>query len=205
MLLSTKRFQGARALARDGYGGQVEDVYFDDVAWQVRYLVLREDDRMPPREHLVRAQAIEPPASARDIRLALSRDEIAHCPEIDEDPPVSHQFDIGREPYYGTPTFLTWGRRALSDPHLRSAMVVIGYVVQAQNGPFGHVADLILDSDGWAIRTLVVDGGGWLPGKSAFVPASAVERIDWAGRQVCLHMTRAQIGTARRSSIGTFA
>jgi transcription elongation GreA/GreB family factor len=46
MLLSTKRLQGERARARDGDAGRIEDVYFEDAHWQVRYVVVEQEARM---------------------------------------------------------------------------------------------------------------------------------------------------------------
>ncbi|HZQ75271.1 MAG TPA: PRC-barrel domain-containing protein [Burkholderiales bacterium] len=201
MLLSARRLQGERVRAMDGDAGRIDDVYFDDASWSVRYMVVRDDRRIPEKEHLVPSRAVAPPAAGRRLAFTLRRDEIEHCPGIESDPPVSYQFDVGRVAYYGDETFLTWGVRASSNPHLRASSIVIGYNVHAKDGGFGHVTDLVLDSERWAVKALVVTAG-WLPGKSWLVDTAAVEGIDWAERCIHLRMTRAQIRNAQSSLVG---
>ena len=201
MLLSAKRLQGERARARDGDAGRIEDVYFEDSHWQVRYVVVEQDARMRQHERLVPPGALEAPTAENPLRLALNRSEIDALPEIESDPPVSLQFDIGRSAYYGTPTFLTWAVRAASNPHLHSAAIVIGYGVQAQDGPCGHVVDVLVESEGWSVKALVV-AGGWLAGKPLLVDAAAVEGIDWAERCVRLRVTRAEFRKTGSSLVG---
>jgi hypothetical protein len=201
MLLSAKGLQGERARARDGDAGRIEDVYFEDSHWQVRYLVVEQEARLQQHERLVPPAALEPPTPEKPLRLALSRSDIEALPEVESDPPVSLQFDIGRSAYYGEPTFLTWGVRAASNPHLHSAAIVIGYGVRAQDGPCGHVVDLLVESEGWSIKALVV-AAGWLGGKPLLVDAAQVEGIDWADRCVRLRNTRAQARSAHSSLQG---
>jgi hypothetical protein len=201
MLLSAKRLQGERVRARDGDAGRIDDVYFDDGSWRVRYVLVRDDRRIPEREHLVAPKAIDSPSTGKRLAFLLSRDEIEHCPGIESDPPVSWQFDAGRMAYYGYETFLTWGVRASSNPHLRASSIVIGYGVQARDGGLGHVTDLVLDSDGWTVKAMVVSAG-WLPGKPVLVDTAAVERIDWAERCIRIRLMRAEVRSAQSSLIG---
>jgi hypothetical protein len=192
MLLSAKRLQGERVRARDGDAGRIDDLYFDDGDWGVRHIVVRDDRRIPEREHLVPVSAVAAPASGERLAFTLSRAQIEQCPGIESDPPVSYQFDAGRIAYYGNPTFLTWGVRAMSNPRLRSAGIVIGYGVRAHDGDSGQVSDLLIESEGWTLGALVV-APSWLSGRPTLVSAKAIERIDWPGRCVHLHIDRAQV------------
>jgi uncharacterized protein YrrD len=196
MLLSAKRLQGERVRARDGDAGRIDDVYFDDGDWSVRHLVVRDDRRIPEREHLVSPQAVVGPAPGERLTLALSRSDIDNCPGADTDPPISYQFDAGRMAFYGDSTFLTWGIRAASNPHLRAASIVIGYDVRAQDGVLGHVADLLIESQGWGVKAFVV-APRWLTGKPILVDAKSVQAIFWAERCIQLELTKEQIRNAR--------
>jgi sporulation protein YlmC with PRC-barrel domain len=66
-----------------------------------------------------------------------------------------------------------------NDPHLRSLNEVEGYDIKATDGEIGHVEDLIVDTDNWAIRYLVVDTRDWIPGSKKVLIAP--EWINWIG------------------------
>jgi hypothetical protein len=184
MLRSVKALCGDVVLAPDGDAGIVVDIYFDDNNWGVRFLVVDTGHIMPQRRVL-----IAPVSVIRDqptdplIRVLLSRREIEQSPEMDSALPVSRQFDHPR-------------RRAASDPHLRSSDVVIGYTVQALDGPAGRLSDLVLDGHTWTIRRLVVDTGKHLPGPRVLLLPHAVNWIEWPFRRIHVGLTRE---TVRRS------
>jgi uncharacterized protein YrrD len=82
------------------------------------------------------------------------------------------------------------------DPHLRSAHVVTGYDVQGSDGAVGHVEDFLIDSEGWAVRYIIVDTKNWWPGGHVLVAPGWVESIDWAGRIVRMSHSRDEIKNA---------
>ena len=51
-----------------------------------------------------------------------------------------------------------------SDPHLRSALQLLGAEVHAIDYHAGRLDDLLVDNAAWAIRQLVVDTRAWLLG-----------------------------------------
>ncbi|MGE3649333.1 MAG: PRC-barrel domain containing protein, partial [Reyranellaceae bacterium] len=54
---------------------------------------------------------------------------------------------------------------AQHDSHLRSGREVTGYHIRATDDSVGHVQDLLIDTDAWAIRYVLVDTRNWLPGR----------------------------------------
>lgn len=76
---------------------------------------------------------------------------------------------------------------------LRSGASVIGYAVEARDGPAGRLRDLELDEETWAVRDVVVDTRPWWPGGLVQVHPEYVERIDRGARKVHLRLTRAQV------------
>ena len=82
------------------------------------------------------------------------------------------------------------------DPHLRSANEVTGHSVQGRDGEIGHVEDFLIDTDGWAVRYIIVDPKNWWPGKHVLVAPSWVDGIDWGGRAVRMSHTRDEIRNA---------
>jgi hypothetical protein len=80
-----------------------------------------------------------------------------------------------------------------AESHLRSAGEVVGYHIEATDGSVGHVEDLLVDLDDWAIKDIVVDTRNWLPGKKVRVAPDAIESVDWATKQVRVRLTRDQV------------
>lgn len=173
--------RGRPLSAQDGRIGSIVDVYFDDVRWSVRYLVVDTGHAMPQREVLIHAEAIarEQP-SADSIRVLLTRAEVERSPEADVDMPVYLQYGMGNAARYG-------------DPHLRSSEIVIGYGIQVLDGTMGHVDDMLVDDRTWSIASLVVATRNWLPGKHVLVSPDLVRGVDRPDRKVQLRLTRSEL------------
>jgi hypothetical protein len=181
MLHSVRALRGSAIAAQDERFGFVVDLYFDDRAWTLRYVVLDTGRPMPQRNVLLEPGVIASINPGGTLSVRLTRKQVEKKPDWLTDPPVYLQHDM-------TPT----GHRG--DAHLRSSEIVMGYSVQARGGALlGHVADLLLDVPGWTLPCLVVDTGHWLPGRRVRVPASAVQDIDWIGRKVRLGVEREAI------------
>ncbi|MGE0717597.1 MAG: PRC-barrel domain-containing protein [Alphaproteobacteria bacterium] len=70
---------------------------------------------------------------------------------------------------------------------------VLGRSVRASDGDVGSVADLLFDDETWTIRWVVVDTGGWLPGRKVLVATSAFEQPLAAERNLAVDVTRQRI------------
>jgi hypothetical protein len=181
MLRSAKALKDDAIVARDGPIGFIEDLYFDDQRWAVRYLVVDTGNPMPQRQVLIPAASIARDAPGGPIRVALTREQVEKSPDADTERPVSRQHEL---PYQA---------RAANDPHLRSSEVVGGCRVQARDGAIGHIEDFIVDAENWTVAGLVVATTNWLPGKRVLIEPHAVERIDWPYRKVHVGLTRQAI------------
>jgi hypothetical protein len=179
MLWSLTAMRNLPVLARDGRSGFVTDVYFDDARWIVRYLVVDTGHAMPQREVL-----IDPAAVARDwpgidaVHLTLSRGDVEWSPDAGIDLPLALQHGIANI-------------RAPGDPHLRSSEVVISYAIDALDGPFGHLEDLLADDRDWSIASLVL--ATWPGGRRVLVPPATVRDIDRPARRVRLSLRRSEL------------
>lgn len=218
MLHNVKDLQGDRIAARDGEIGSVDQVYFDDQDWRVRYFVVDTGGWLTGRKVLISPISIDRSKSSDEaIAVGLSREQVEHSPGIDADKPVDRQYEEAYARYYGIslywappeaaalPTVERTGKRArklkeaeqkAAESHLRSSEEVIGYSIQAADGKIGHVEDIRVDDRNWAVSDLVVDTRDWLPGKKVLVPPSAVEDIDWNTREVRLRMSREDVNRA---------
>src|SRR4051794_28136384 len=78
--------------AADGDIGHVDDVYFDDVSWTVRYVVADTGGWLSGRKVLLSPAVLRgiEPAGSR-VRTELTRREVEASPSIDTDKPVSRQ------------------------------------------------------------------------------------------------------------------
>jgi hypothetical protein len=79
------------------------------------------------------------------------------------------------------------------DPHLRSAREVTGYSIRGTDDSVGSAADFLIDEEGWVIRYLVVDTGGWLSGRKVLIAPPWVSEVSWATQEVQVTLTRAEI------------
>jgi uncharacterized protein YrrD len=113
-----KELNGAEIVARDGAIGSVDDVYFDDERWAVRYLVVDTGNWLPGRKVLISPASVPAQESSADeIRVALTREEVRSAPDTSEDPPISRLLEAAharhyRYPYYWGGPYL-WGAAAV--------------------------------------------------------------------------------------------
>ncbi len=220
MQRSVKQLFGYSIEATDGAIGHARDLYFDDVAWKVRYLVVDTGNWLTGRCVLLSPVALDRPAWQRKVLpVRLSRRQVESSPDISTDLPVSRQHEVELFRYYSWPLY--WGgddvagpaavpivpspeeeeRRpspeSRGDPHLRSAREVLGYHIRAVDGEIGHLDDLLLDDIGWPVDSLVLDTSNWPGGKKVQVSTDEVLRLEWAERKVYLRLKRDDLRKSR--------
>lgn len=76
---------------------------------------------------------------------------------------------------------------------VRSVQQLLGVVIDATDGPIGHIHDVYFDDHTWLVRYYVVDTGMWLPGRKVLIPPGAfrTKGPDEAGMPV--NLTREQV------------
>jgi len=160
--------------ATDGTLGRVGDVYFDDRSWSVRHLVVDAGEWLPGRRVLVSPIAVRSSAPTT-LHVALSKQE------------------LGVEP--ANPTRA--GESA--ELHLQAATAVMGYAVEAEDGVIGHVKDVLVDDQAWAVRYLVVDTENRWAGKKVLVSPAWLTHVAWdASKTLCCIATAIDDGMASR-------
>jgi len=223
MLKSVVQLQGGTIRATDGEIGKVDQFYFDDETWAIRYLVVNTGDWLPGRLVLVSPIALrQADWQSKRLDVALTKKQIEDSPSIDTHKPISRQHEAVYMGYYGYPYYWggpnLWGlasypaglavqrevvteaearearaRKESADSHLRSTEEVTGYLIEAADGQIGHVADFIVDDETWAIRYLEVDTRNWWPGKRVLVSPQWVDNVSWPDSKVYLHLSRETI------------
>lgn len=135
MLRSLKDFEKCSIGATDGDVGQVKDLYFDDEAWAVRYLVVGTGSWLSGRKVLVSPVAIrQPDWSAHRLMASVTQEQVKNSPDIDTDKPVSRQHEVQYLGYYGYPMY--WGGGGLWG----GGMVPIAMAPGPQTLPQGDAA-----------------------------------------------------------------
>jgi hypothetical protein len=76
---------------------------------------------------------------------------------------------------------------------LRHESDINGYAIHASDGPIGTVQDFLFDDASWTVRWLVIDTGGWLPGRKILLPPSAIALVNHVGHQFNVKLTKQQV------------
>jgi uncharacterized protein YrrD len=212
MLIKSKALKGYKLHARDGEIGKVVDFYFDDKFWTLRYLVANTGAWLKNRKVLISPHAFDKiEKKERLFSLKLSKKQIKESPPLENDQPVSKQYQQAYMGYYGYPIYwygsYPWGASPVInpsevaqtqkennwDPHLRSAHEVAGYKIHARDGEIGNVQDFIIDDKTFTIRYLVVEAGSWFSDKKVLVSPHWIDQIDSIHSQVFTSLSREQV------------
>lgn len=204
--------------AIDGEIGRCREFLFDDRFWTVRYMVADTRKWLPGRKVLISPMALKRNGLHADLLpVKLSRAQIKASPGLEEDLPVSRQYEIACAQYYGWAHYwhgpLAWGpvdnfnslpgQEALQagsgddtdsdSTHLRSAKEVAGYYVEAGKDSVGRITDLILDDGSWTIRYLVIQTGGWFSDRKILISPMWARFIDWSSNKVGVDLSPSQM------------
>ena len=213
MLRRTNQLFGYLIEARDGRLGKVEDFYFDDSAWRVRYLVAETGGWLTRKDVLISPAALDTPRPDENcFPVRLTRDQVRNSPEVDTDQPVSRQMEESMGLYYGWPSWwaallpasatpeLAAGSPPIAvavgpagDPHLRSVREVTGYKARATDAEegIGVVEDFLLDDDDWTVRYVIVRAS--LNEKELVLNPWWTREIDWQRREMYFDLRASQI------------
>ncbi|MGB5986134.1 MAG: PRC-barrel domain-containing protein [Desulfobacterales bacterium] len=216
MLRSISELLNYQLLAKDGEIGRCKDFLFDDRQWGIRYMVADTSRWLPGRKVLISPLSLGAPQWTQSLLpVQLTKEQIKESPALDEDAPVSRQyemrwFDFYAYPYYWPHTTL-WGINppppvpltqeapeeeqieVANESQLRSVREVKGYAIDASDGEIGHVEDFILEDTLWSLRYMVVDTRNWLPGRKVLIAPQWIDHIDWADSAVHVKLDRARI------------
>jgi sporulation protein YlmC with PRC-barrel domain len=204
---STADLEKYRILASDSPipMGRVEDVYFDDETWTIRFFLVETGTWLSERRVLIPVQSIrEADWPERLLRASLTQQQVGDSPGLDGRNQLSRQHERDCLTHYGYPPY--WeraGTTAVADPgvanrHLRSAREVVGYKIRAIDGDIGHLDALLVDDAGWVIRLLLIRVTHWGLGHQVEVAPEWIERVDRLNASMDVDFTREQVRDAPR-------
>jgi len=112
MLRNLKDLQGYTINATDGDIGNVDDFYFDDDSWVIRYFVVDTGAWLSGRKVLISPMAIgHPNWPDRQLPVSITQDQVRHSPDVNTEKPVSRQHEIWLLGFYHFPYY--WGGAGL--------------------------------------------------------------------------------------------
>ena len=217
MLHLAQKIRGAAVHAVDGEIGTIEDFYFEEGHWAVRYLLVDTGKWLNGRRVLLSPMSVLGEWNVTKIPVRLTRDQVENSPRFEPQDAVSPETEAQVLGYYGYPYYWgydgVWGsfdnpgalltapsdaesaeknHRAI-DPesrHLRSINKSTGYHLHALDGDIGHVDDFLIGEESWRIRYLLVDTSNWIGGRSVLVSSEAVDQVDRQHEKLRLGVTR---------------
>lgn len=224
MLINATYLKGLVIRATDGELGKVDQLFFDDETWAIRYLTVDTGGWLGLKQVLISPFAVvHTDWPARRLDVALTKKQVEKSPDIDTRRPVSRQQETGYLGYYGYPNYwggpYLWGstpnpslavpiptsgeplphssiQQESLDSHLRSTAAVTGYHIEATDGEVGHVEGFVVDEEAWAIRYVEVATRNWWPGKKVLVSPEWIKQVSWAESKVSINLTREAIKDA---------
>lgn len=202
MIRSLDNLIGYRIIATNGDIGTVEDFYFDDNAWLLRYVVVAAGGWMNRRHVLLSMDMIgEVSDLKREMNVNLTKESVYASPDTESDQPVSRQNEIllakhfGWKPYWAPDPFLGLElpnqRMEINvamigaNPHLRSFREVTTYVARG-SGIETLVSDMIADDSTGNVQSLVLSREAGRGADAHLMPTDQVDRLDWTNCQVRL-------------------
>ena len=173
MLHLAQKIAGVTVSGTDGEIGTLEDFYFEEAGWNVRYLLVDTGSWFDGKRVLLSPSAVLGDWGRTGVHVNLSRDDVRNSPALDDE-----------------------AMPDVADERLDSVKTTSGYHIRARNGEIGHVDDFLIGQDSWRIRYLLVDTSNWIGGRSVIVSSDAVERVDKEDNQIYVAADRDAIKNA---------
>jgi len=198
----------------DGEVGSLQQIFFDDRDWRIRYLIVRAGTWLLGREVLLIPELVtEIDDGGRRIQVAATCERIRQAPPVTAQLTVSRHYEQALHQHYGAlpywdddlPTGVPAPVRPATidsvvdepvNPYLRSSREVTGYSLSGVDGEVGEVRDFVIDAPGWHLRYLVIRTGGWLRNRDILVACAWLEGIDWSAGRVATVLSRKAIESA---------
>jgi hypothetical protein len=164
-LLFVNQLHGFKVLASDGVIGHIDEFYFDDLSWKVRYCVVDLGNWITDRKVLISPAALgKLDWNNKGLSIGATKDQIQKSPDATAELPVARSLEVRIHQHYGWEYF--WPEifpaqkvpskeqvSAQHDPHLRSTKVLTGISVGSDlGGDFGVIHDFLIDCASWKIE-----------------------------------------------------
>jgi len=214
MKRSLEKLLGFKLATKDGTKGKVQDFLFDEERWIVRYLEADQGKILMNKKILIpRLMLDEPEWDKEHFKIHLTKEELKKCPSTKENEPVSRKYEeeLGKHlqlsNYWAVAPPITattaYPPRPILvpdeqvkeddiDTNLRSFEEVKGYKVNASDGVYGEVSDIIIDDEDWQVVYFVIDKKD--DGKSnrrIMLPIGNIKKISYKDQEFTVNLDTA--------------
>ncbi len=204
MLHSVDQLKNYDIQGTDGAVGKIRGFYFDDLNWEIHYMVVDLNQWLSGRKVLVSPAVVGTPESDESkLPVALSKDAIDNSPAIEDDSPLARSRDDELNTYYGWRTISNvesdtdWDQEFEGgEGDLRSTYEVKDFYVESEDGDIGHVEDFIIDDHDWTIKYIVLHTKNWWPAKKVLIPVESVDSIGWDDEKLFVALSQEEIKSA---------
>jgi hypothetical protein len=220
MLHLARKVLGSTIRAVDGDIGTLDDFYFDDELWAIRYLVVDTGGWLGGRRVVVSPMSVDAPWGKAGIPLRITKEQVQNSPAVDLALPLSRAGEAQLLGHYGYPyywgssnvwgTFDNPGALVMAPPTevltaefqdadgrpLRSIKDSAGYHLHATDGEIGHVDDFLIGEQTWRVHHLLVDTSNWIGGRAVVIACDTVRHVDADREMLYVDTTRKAIQDA---------
>jgi hypothetical protein len=204
--------------AVDGEIGMVEALYFDDMNWVVRYLLVDSGDWLAGRRVLISPVAVgEVREDEKLIFIELTRRQVENSPPLDATQTVSRDYETAYYRHYDWPVYWEDDRcrvpRSTAAPQtqpsageavnsryqesrLHRTSWLDGCLIVAHDGIIGRIRGAIVDTRYWVIRYLAIETQHECPGRYALVSPGWIERVSWGDHLMNIGLASTAIESA---------
>ena len=209
MLFNIHSLLGLSLSATDGEAGKIEEIYFDDRSWEIRYLVVKTGHWLSGRKVLISPLAFDrSPWDGRTFPVNLTKNQILNSPEMDTNRPLSVQDTRSLNEYYRWQQFIDNGfyapmhcdqpdlteKPSIHCPsadnfHLRSTRETRGFRIHAKDGEIGFVSGFIVENESWEIVYLLVVAKSIFGDQKILISVQDIRKIKWTESKIYLDIS----------------
>lgn len=200
--------------ATDGEMGKVQDLYFDDHKWAIRYAIVDTRKWLPGRKVLLSPESFKEMDNENStLHAGYDKETIRNSPSVPESKAFTRDTENTLIGYYGWSRYwmgnMLWGqedrplatlnvqpqprpvneedivRNEERQSELRSEEELIGCRVHADDGKLGQVNDIVFDTEYWKLRYIVIQNNeNFTEDEYIVVPTDDIESLDWLEEDV---------------------
>ena len=219
MLRRIKDLEAYRLHATDGDLGHLEEFYFEDRSWRIRYFVVEIGTWLHSKKVLIAPSSISGVDMAnRAIETPFTIEQLQQSADVRTHKPVALQHSRDYYLYLGWPYYVGLNAsnaarneaadreftetppsesfQKTDDANLRSSKIVGHYHIMAVDGEIGRIEDFIVDDEMWTLRYAVADTRNWRSGKKTLLPTDWILWVSWAESNAYVSLTKQLIATA---------
>jgi sporulation protein YlmC with PRC-barrel domain len=208
--------------AADGEMGKVQDLYFHDHKWAIRYTIVDTRKWLPGRKVLLSPGSFKKVDTENNtLQVGYDKETVRNSPPVPENKAFTRHTENTLIGYYGWSRYwmgsMLWGPedRPLAtfnvqpqprkvneedavpiekrQSELRSENELISCRAHADDGKLGQVKDIVFDTEYWKLRYLVIQNNeNFTEDEYILCPAADIESVDWKERDVYVKGSTAQ-------------